>query len=88
MERYNAENLDMKAIIAEIEAGDDGMRYPVNAVIGTSTPGSRFRGLRMREGITQKELGEKSHHWCEKLVEAKFFTSSTDSPYWKPPIGE
>ncbi len=55
----DADNIDMKAIIAEIEADDDGTRYPVDAVIGTSTPGSRLRGLRMREGITKKELAEK-----------------------------
>ncbi len=65
----DADNIDMDAIIAEIEADDDGTRYPVEAVIGASTPGSRLRGLRMREGITQRELAEKlgiqQHHVSE-----------------------
>ncbi len=65
----DADNIDMKVIIAEIEADDDETRYPAEAVIGTSTPGSRLRGLRMREGITQKELAEKlgiqQHHVSE-----------------------
>jgi DNA-binding XRE family transcriptional regulator len=65
----DVDNIDMKAIIAEIEANDDETRYPVDAAVGASTPGSRLRGLRMREGIAQKELAEKlgiqQHHVSE-----------------------
>jgi DNA-binding XRE family transcriptional regulator len=63
------DNIDMKAIVAEIEADDDVTLYPVESVIGTSTPGSLLRGLRVREGITPKELVEKlgiqQHHMSE-----------------------
>jgi DNA-binding XRE family transcriptional regulator len=48
---------------------DDNAVYPFEEAFPDSTPGRRLRGLRTREGITQKELAEKigirQHHVSE-----------------------
>lgn len=63
----NAPNI--AAVIDEIEAGDDDALHPVEDVIGKPTPGRMLKGLRAREGITQRELAEtlgvKQHHISE-----------------------
>jgi len=51
-------------------ANEDGEElYPAREVFPESTPGNRLRGLRTREGITQKELartlGIRQHHVSE-----------------------
>ena len=48
---------------------DEGELYPARDVFPESSPGNRLRGLRTREGITQKELakalGIRQHHVSE-----------------------
>ncbi len=48
---------------------DDEAIYSIEEVYPDSTPGSRLRGLRAREGITQRELAERlgiqQHHVSE-----------------------
>ena len=50
--------VDIEAIIEEIEADDDGMRYTVEEAFGKIEPGQVLRGLRVRENITQEEMAE------------------------------
>lgn len=60
---------ELRRIIAESEADDDGSRYAAEDVLGVPTPGQLLKGLRAREGITQKELadalGIQQHHVSE-----------------------
>jgi DNA-binding XRE family transcriptional regulator len=55
-------------MVDENEIDDDAI-YSFEEAFPDSTPGSRLRGLRTREGITQKELAEKlgiqQHHVSE-----------------------
>ncbi len=55
-------------LLDEDAIGDDAV-YSFEEVFPDSTPGRRLRGLRVREGITQKELAEKlgiqQHHVSE-----------------------
>lgn len=56
----NADKMEqiVKNALALIQ-DDDNKLLPAHEVFGKSTPGELLRGLRAREGLTQKQLGEK-----------------------------
>lgn len=51
----------IKNALALIETRQNEIRdsFPASEVFGKSTPGELLRGLRAREGLTQKQFGEK-----------------------------
>jgi DNA-binding XRE family transcriptional regulator len=56
----NAEKMEqiVKNALALIQ-DDNNKLFPAREVFGNSTPGELLRGLRAREGLTQKQFGEK-----------------------------
>ena len=61
--------LELIQLRQPLGVNDDNALYTVEDVIPESTPGFRLRGLRAREGITQKQLAERlgirQHHVSE-----------------------
>lgn len=61
--------LELAQSVSRSAVDEDNALYTVEEVIPESSPGNRLRGLRAREGITQKALAERlgirQHHVSE-----------------------
>ena len=61
--------LELAQSVSRSAVDEDNALYTVEEVIPESSPGFRLRGLRAREGITQKALAERlgirQHHVSE-----------------------